>query len=217
VGATLNGNGSLVMRARRSGSQTVLAQIVQMVAQAQRSRAPDAAHGRRVSYWFVLACRIACAHVLAWGFFGPEPRWVYALLNAVAVLIIACPCALGLATPMSIMVATGRGATSGVLFHDAEAIEALRRSTRSSSTRPERSPSASPRSTRRGATAFARTRCCASRRASTREASIRWPMRSSPRARRAASRSARPRVRVEHRAGRARHGRGRASCSATRC
>jgi Cu+-exporting ATPase len=128
VGATLNGNGSLVMRAEKVGSQTVLAQIVQMVAQAQRSRAPMQRMADAVSYWFVLAViGIAIVTFLAWGFFGPEPRWVYAMLNAVAVLIIACPCALGLATPMSIMVATGRGAGSGNLFHDAEAIEGMRR------------------------------------------------------------------------------------------
>jgi Cu+-exporting ATPase len=127
VGATINGHGSLVMRAEKIGSQTVLAQIVQMVAQAQRSRAPMQRMADAVSYWFVLTVMaIAVATFIVWGLFGPEPRWVYAMLNAVAVLIIACPCALGLATPMSIMVATGRGATSGVLFRDAEAIEALR-------------------------------------------------------------------------------------------
>ncbi len=128
VGATINGNGSLVIRADKIGSQTVLAQIVQMVAQAQRSRAPMQRMADAVSYWFVLAVlTIAVVTFLAWGLVGPEPRWVYALLNALAVLIIACPCALGLATPMSIMVATGRGATSGVLFRDAEAIELMRR------------------------------------------------------------------------------------------
>ncbi len=127
TGATLNGNGSLVMRAERIGSQTMLAQIVQMVAQAQRSRAPMQRMADAVSYWFVLGVlAIAIATFLAWGFLGPEPRWIYAMLNAVSVLIIACPCALGLATPMSIMVAMGRGATSGVLFRDAEAIERLR-------------------------------------------------------------------------------------------
>ncbi len=127
IGATINGNGSLVMRAERVGSQTVLSQIVQMVAQAQRSRAPMQRMADAVSYWFVLGVMgIAVATFLVWGFAGPEPRWAYALLNALAVLIIACPCALGLATPMSIMVATGRGATSGVLFHDAEAIERMR-------------------------------------------------------------------------------------------
>ncbi len=128
IGATINGNGSLVMRAEKVGSQTVLAQIVQMVAQAQRSRAPMQRMADAVSYWFVIAVvGIALATFLAWGFFGPEPRWIYAMLNAVAVLIIACPCALGLATPMSIMVAMGRGAASGALFRDAEAIESLRR------------------------------------------------------------------------------------------
>ena len=127
VGATINGNGAVVMRAERIGSQTVLAQIVQMVALAQRSRAPMQRMADAVSYWFVLAViGIALATLLVWGFVGPEPRWMYAMLNAVAVLIIACPCALGLATPMSVMVATGRGATSGVLFRDAEAMETLR-------------------------------------------------------------------------------------------
>ena len=127
VGATLNGNGSLVMRAEHVGSETVLARIVQMVAAAQRSRAPMQRAADVVSYWFVLGVVVVAALTfLAWGLFGPEPRWLYALVNAVAVLIIACPCALGLATPMSIMVAMGRAASSGVLFHDAEAIEALR-------------------------------------------------------------------------------------------
>ncbi|HEX7607131.1 MAG TPA: copper-translocating P-type ATPase, partial [Usitatibacter sp.] len=128
IGSTLNASGSLVMRAEKIGSQTVLAQIVQMVAQAQRSRAPMQRMADAVSYWFVLAVlSVAALTLLAWGFFGPEPRWIYGMLNAVSVLIIACPCALGLATPMSIMVAMGRGATSGVLFRDAEAIELLRR------------------------------------------------------------------------------------------
>jgi Cu+-exporting ATPase len=128
IGATINGNGSLVMRAEKVGSQTVLAQIVQMVAQAQRSRAPMQRMADVVSYWFVLAViAIALLTFAAWGLLGPEPRWAYALLNALAVLIIACPCALGLATPMSIMVATGRAAGEGVLFRDAEAIENLRK------------------------------------------------------------------------------------------
>ncbi|HUP30781.1 MAG TPA: heavy metal translocating P-type ATPase, partial [Usitatibacter sp.] len=127
IGGTMNGSGSLVMRAEKVGSATVLAQIVQMVAQAQRSRAPMQRMADGVAYWFVLAVvAVALLTFLAWGFLGPEPRWLYALLNAVSVLIIACPCALGLATPMSIMVAMGRGASSGVLFRDAEAIEALR-------------------------------------------------------------------------------------------
>jgi len=127
IGATINGSGAMVMRAEKVGAQTVLAQIVQMVAQAQRSRAPMQRMADSVSYWFVLAVlAIAAITFVLWLVIGPEPRGVYAILNALAVLIIACPCALGLATPMSIMVATGRGATSGVLFHDAEAIEALR-------------------------------------------------------------------------------------------
>jgi Cu+-exporting ATPase len=128
IGATLNGNGALVIRAARIGPDTVLAQIVQMVAQAQRSRAPMQRMADVVSYWFVLAVlAVSAATFVVWGLFGPEPSWVYAVLNAVAVLIIACPCALGLATPMSIMVATGRAASAGILFRDAAAIETLRR------------------------------------------------------------------------------------------
>jgi Cu+-exporting ATPase len=127
IGATINGHGSLVMRAARVGADTVLAQIVQLVAQAQRSRAPMQRMADRVSFWFVLAVlATALATLISWGLFGPEPAWTYAVVNAVAVLIIACPCALGLATPMSIMVATGRAAQAGVLFRDAEAIERLR-------------------------------------------------------------------------------------------
>ena len=128
IGATLNGTGSLVIRADQVGSATVLAQIVQLVAQAQRSRAPMQRMADKVSFWFVLAVlAVASVTFIAWGLFGPEPSWTYAVLNAVSVLIIACPCALGLATPMSIMVATGRAARAGVLFRDAEAIEQLRR------------------------------------------------------------------------------------------
>jgi Cu+-exporting ATPase len=128
IGATLNTNGSLVMRSERIGSDTVLSQIVQMVAQAQRSKAPMQRMADVVAGYFVMVVvAIAVATLLVWGFFGPEPSWVYGFINAVAVLIIACPCALGLATPMSIMVATGRGATQGVLFRDAAAIENLRK------------------------------------------------------------------------------------------
>ena len=128
IGATINGGGSLVMRADKVGSATVLAQIVQMVATAQRSRAPMQRLADAVSFWFVLAVfAVAVATAITWWTIGPEPRGVYAVLNAVAVLIIACPCALGLATPMSVMVASGRAATSGVLFRDAEALEMLRR------------------------------------------------------------------------------------------
>jgi Cu+-exporting ATPase len=128
IGATLNTNGALVIRSERVGSATMLSQIVQMVAQAQRSRAPMQRMADQMAGYFVMAVvGIALLTLFAWGLFGPEPRWVYGLVNAVAVLIIACPCALGLATPMSIMVATGRGATSGVLFRDAAAIENLRK------------------------------------------------------------------------------------------
>ena len=124
IGATLNTNGALVMRSERVGSQTVLASIVQMVAQAQRSKAPMQRMADQVAGYFVVAVvSIALLTFVVWGLLGPEPSWVYGLINAVAVLIIACPCALGLATPMSIMVATGNAATQGVLFRDAAAIE----------------------------------------------------------------------------------------------
>ena len=127
IGATINASGSLVMRAEKIGSQTMLAQIVQMVAQAQRSRAPMQRLADVVaSYFVVIVVGIASATLLVWGFFGPQPSWVFGFVNAVAVLIIACPCALGLATPMSIMAATGRAATQGVLFRDAAAIERMR-------------------------------------------------------------------------------------------
>ena len=128
VGSTLNGSGGFLMRAERVGSETLLSRIVQMVADAQRSRAPIQRLADQVSAWFVAAVLVIAALTLvAWSVVGPEPRLAHALLNAVAVLIIACPCALGLATPMSIMVATGRAASAGVLFRDAEAIEHLRR------------------------------------------------------------------------------------------
>jgi len=128
IGATLNTSGALVMKAEKIGADTLLSQIVQMVAQAQRSRAPMQRMADVVAGYFVIAVvSVAVLTFLAWGLLGPEPSWVYGLINAVAVLIIACPCALGLATPMSIMVATGRGATQGVLFRDAAAIENLRK------------------------------------------------------------------------------------------
>jgi Cu+-exporting ATPase len=128
IGATMNTSGALVMRSEHIGSATVLSQIVQMVAQAQRSRAPMQRMADVVAGYFVVTVvGIALLTFFAWGFFGPEPSWVFGLINAVAVLIIACPCALGLATPMSIMVATGKGATHGVLFRDAAAIENLRK------------------------------------------------------------------------------------------
>ena len=128
VGATVNGRGTLLMRAEKVGSETLLARIVAMVAEAQRSRAPSQRLADRVSAWVVLAVLGAAAITFAvWAAVGPEPRLAHGLVNAVAVLIIACPCALGLATPMSIMVASGRGASMGVLFRNAEAIENLRR------------------------------------------------------------------------------------------
>ncbi|MGH8309087.1 MAG: copper-transporting P-type ATPase [Steroidobacteraceae bacterium] len=127
IGATINGTGALLIRAERVGSETVLAQIVQLVGQAQRSRAPIQRLADRVSFWFVLAvAAIAVLTFVGWGLFGPEPSWLYGFVNTIAVLIIACPCALGLATPLSIMVSTGRAASSGILFRDAEAIERLR-------------------------------------------------------------------------------------------
>ena len=123
---TLNGTGSFLMRADRVGSETLLAQIVRTVSEAQRSRAPIQRVADVVSSYFVPAVvLISLATFVAWGLWGPEPRMAYALLNAVAVLIIACPCALGLATPMSIMVGTGRGALAGVLIKRAEALELL--------------------------------------------------------------------------------------------
>ena len=126
TGGTVNGTGSLVMEAQAVGSDTMLARIVRMVAEAQRSRAPIQAVADRISGWFVpLVIAIAIASFAVWGLVGPEPRIGHALLNAIAVLIIACPCALGLATPMSIMVATGRGAHAGVLVKHAEALQAF--------------------------------------------------------------------------------------------
>jgi Cu+-exporting ATPase len=126
VGGTINGSGTFIMRAERVGRDTLLAQIVQMVGQAQRSRAPIQRLADTVSAWFVPAVvLVALATFIIWAVFGPEPRFSYALLAAVAVLIIACPCALGLATPMSIMVGVGRGASSGVLVKNAEALEVM--------------------------------------------------------------------------------------------
>lgn len=128
IGATINTNGALIMRSEKVGSQTVLASIVQMVIQAQRSKAPMQRMADQVAGYFVMAVvSIALITFFVWGLFGPEPSWVFGLINAVAVLIIACPCALGLATPMSIMVATGKAATQGVLFRDAAAIENFRK------------------------------------------------------------------------------------------
>jgi Cu+-exporting ATPase len=126
IGGTTNATGSVVMRAEKVGAETLLARIVAMVAEAQRSRAPIQRLVDKVSAWFVLAVLAAAVLTfVAWSVWGPSPRFAYAMVNAVAVLIIACPCALGLATPMSVMVAAGTGATMGVLFRNAEAIEAL--------------------------------------------------------------------------------------------
>ncbi|HET9252106.1 MAG TPA: heavy metal translocating P-type ATPase [Candidatus Eisenbacteria bacterium] len=128
IGATVNTTGSLVMRAERVGSETLLARIVRMVAEAQRSRAPIQRLADQVAGYFVpIVVAVAALTFMAWALWGPEPRLAYALVNAISVLIIACPCALGLATPMSIMVASGKGATVGVLFKTAEAIETLRK------------------------------------------------------------------------------------------
>ncbi|HEX4949892.1 MAG TPA: heavy metal translocating P-type ATPase [Blastocatellia bacterium] len=126
TGGTVNGTGGFVMQAERVGSDTLLAQIVRMVGEAQRSRAPIQRLADAVSAWFVpLVVLVSVLTFIVWAVFGPEPRFVYALVNAVAVLIIACPCALGLATPMSIMVGTGRGAMAGVLVKNAEALEVM--------------------------------------------------------------------------------------------
>jgi len=126
IGATVNGTGSLLMRAEKVGADTLLSQIVHMVAEAQRSRAPIQKLADIVAGYFVpVVVLIAVATMIVWGFWGPEPRLAHAIVNAVAVLIIACPCALGLATPMSIMVGTGKGATMGVLIKNAEALEIL--------------------------------------------------------------------------------------------
>jgi Cu+-exporting ATPase len=128
TGATVNQTGTFIMKAERVGADTLLSQIVQMVAEAQRSRAPIQKLADRVAGYFVpTVVTVALITFVVWAGFGPEPRMAHALINAVAVLIIACPCALGLATPMSIMVATGKGATLGVLFKNAEAIEHLRK------------------------------------------------------------------------------------------
>jgi Cu+-exporting ATPase len=124
VGGTINGTGSLVMKAERVGAETLLSQIVKMVSEAQRTRAPIQRLADTIASWFVPAVLVASVVTLiVWALFGPQPRYAHALVNAVAVLIIACPCALGLATPMSIMVGTGRGAGEGILIRDAETLE----------------------------------------------------------------------------------------------
>jgi P-type Cu+ transporter len=123
IGGTINQTGSILMVAEKVGAETVLSRIVQMVAEAQRSRAPIQRLADKVSAWFVPAVIVIAAFTfIGWASVGPDPRFAYAIVNAVAVLIIACPCALGLATPMSIMVGVGRGAQAGVLIKNAEAI-----------------------------------------------------------------------------------------------
>ena len=183
IGATINGTGSLVMRAERVGADTLLAQIVSMVARgAAQPRADPEAGRRRVRLFRARrSCAIAIVTFVVWATVGPEPRMAHALVNAVAVLIIACPCALGLATPMSIMVATGRGATAGVLFRNAEAIELLRKVDTlvvdKTGTLTEGKPKlVTVEPVRR----TGRSRhCCARRPASSAAASIRWRRRSS--------------------------------------
>ncbi|TJW72845.1 MAG: copper-transporting ATPase, partial [Mesorhizobium sp.] len=124
TGGTLNKNGTLVIRAEKVGADTMLSRIVEMVAKAQRSRAPIQGLADRVSYYFVpTVVLVAIVAFLVWAVYGPQPSMVFAIVSAVSVLIIACPCALGLATPMSIMTATGRGAQAGVLIKEAEALE----------------------------------------------------------------------------------------------
>ncbi len=126
IGATVNGTGSILIRAEKIGSDTLLSQIVKMVSEAQRSRAPIQKRADIVVGYFVpVVVLVAVLTMIVWGFWGPEPRLAHAIINAVAVLIIACPCALGLATPMSIMVGTGKGATMGVLIKNAEALETM--------------------------------------------------------------------------------------------
>ena len=128
IGGSLNTNGALVIKAQKVGTETLLSQIVELVSQAQRSKAPMQRMADAVAGYFVTAViAISLLTLFIWGFFGPDPKWANGLVNAVAVLIIACPCALGLATPMSIMVASGRGASKGILFRDASAIENLRK------------------------------------------------------------------------------------------
>ena len=130
TGGTVNGTGTFIMKAERVGSDTLLAQIVRMVSEAQRSRAPIQRLADTVAGWFVpIVIAVSVVTFIVWAGYGPEPRLAHALVNAVAVLIIACPCALGLATPMSIMVGTGRGAEGGVLIRNAEALEILEKVT----------------------------------------------------------------------------------------
>ena len=183
IAGTLNTTGSFVMRAEKVGRDTMLARIVQMVAAAQRRRAPIQRLADQVAGWFVPAVIvIAVAAFVAWATFGPEPRYAYGLVAAVAVLIIACPCALGLATPMSIMVGVGRGAQAGVLIKNAEALERMEKVDTLVVDKTGTLDGRQAEGRRRlgGATAFRRTRPCDWPQAWSRRASIRWRRRSSP-------------------------------------
>ena len=170
------------MRAEKVGRDTMLAQIVQMVAAAQRSRAPIQRLADRVAAWFVPAViAVAVLAFAAWAMFGPEPRFAYALVAAVTVLIIACPCALGLATPMSIMVGVGRGAQAGVLIKNAEALERMEKIDTLVVDKTGTLTEGKPKVTAIiPALGFDEATCCAMRRASSRRASIRSPPRSWP-------------------------------------
>ena len=182
IGATINATGSFVMRAERVGSETLLAQIVQLVGQAQRSRAPIQRLADRVAAWFVPAVvAIAVITFVAWLAFGPQPRLAHALVNAVAVLIIACPCALGLATPMAIMVGTGRGAQAGVLIKNAEALETFEKVDTLVVDKTGTLTEGKPQRDQHVVTVCrAIPNCCASPPASNPPASIPWPTQSSP-------------------------------------
>ena len=197
TGATVNTTGSFVMRAERVGSDTLLAQIVAMVAEAQRSRAPIQRLVDTISAWFVPAVVvIAVATFVAWSILGPAPAMGFALVNAVAVLIIACPCALGLATPMSIMVGTGRGAARrrpGQECRSARADGKDRHARRRQDRHPDRRQAA-PGRRHRDRRRRRRTNCCGSPPASSSAASIRWRRRSSPAPRSAASKFRRQRT-----------------------
>ncbi len=177
TGGTVNGTGGFLMRAERVGSETLLAQIVRMVTEAQRSRAPIQRLADVVAAWFVPAVvLVALVTFAVWAIAGPEPRLAHALVNAVAVLIIACPCALGLATPMAVMVGTGRGAAAGVLIKNAEALEVLEKVDTVVVDKTGTLTEGKPRLASVSVRSRARTRlkCCVSPPASSGRASIRW-------------------------------------------
>ena len=189
IGATVNQTGTFVMRAEKVGSETLLAQIVHMVAEAQRSRAPIQKLADTVSGYFVPAViAIAVLTFIAWAIWGPAPAMAYGLVNAVSVLIIACPCALGLATPMSIMVGVGRAAQNGILVKNAEALETTERVTHLVTDKTGTLTAGKPRVTRRMAAPAGeeKAKCCVSPLLSNRTASTRWPAPSSIRQRKPA-------------------------------